>query len=381
LDTGSGQTAFTKKLIVSQNDALTVQSYVVSPGVVQGGIFTFASGTINLQGGADLNLNNTTGNWSGGDLSSTVGGGTVRLYSSAGAPAPTTVLSVYDGGSTLGATLIIGQNSNGTNSPATLNLATSISDMGQMLVLSRSAGIINQPQGVINFNQLRNSATKGGIDMAPGSLSAIRNSGTMWRDIVDAGGDYLTITPPVTDTATGGFFLGTGAAVYFANLYKVNAGAFLVSPGSDAIGVFVGPQGTLSLVSSGQQGAQDQFTFNSDLTVNGGTIQFGYSTGTTEVLNITGNLTINPGSSVVLNVDGRTNGQAADLLNVGGFASINGANLTVNTQEASPASGNTYSFLSAAGGISGSGWAAIFNSGFPANYQIDPANRGQLDVL
>jgi hypothetical protein len=79
-----------------------------------------------------------------------------------------------------------------------------------------------------------------------------------------------------------------------------------------------------------------------------------------------------------MRVDGSTPGQG-DLFDVSGTATINGASLTFTTDNQTPKSGNIYTFLTAGGGISGTGWGSLNYLGFDASYIF--LTPGQLKEL
>jgi hypothetical protein len=83
--------------------------------------------------------------------------------------------------------------------------------------------------------------------------------------------------------------------------------------------------------------------------------------------------------TVSINVNGATSG-VSDKIGVSGTATLSSSTLDVTTQNQSPTSGNTYAFLTAVSGISGSWGSSPVNSGYSATYTFDSMSQGTLDA-
>src|SRR5262249_15225101 len=157
------------------NKSLTVNGTLIA--------LQMAGGSLDLQAGASLNLNNILATWSGTQISTFVGGGTIYVANSS-------QLDIQKDASGLGSSLVVGRDKDGTNSAGTVNFAV-ISPLGnatplnQTVTLLNDAKITNYRLGTINFNQKTDSDIKGGLVMPPGSDSRLDNYGTINRTVKD----------------------------------------------------------------------------------------------------------------------------------------------------------------------------------------------------
>src|SRR5262249_45379607 len=152
------------------------------------------------------------------------------------------------------------------------------------------------------------------------------------------------------------FDLGPDCRIKFSGGFEVKKGTFKQGKGSHSEGEKIVEQGKRAMAAPGAPGVFDYYV-DSSLEVIGGSLEFEYTPGARAILHVAGNLTIMPGSSLTLNVDGSAS-EVSDVIQVDGIASVSGAELHVNTQEQTPDPFNTYTFLTALGGITGTGWAA-----------------------
>ena len=103
----------------------------------------------------------------------------------------------------------------------------------------------------------------------------------------------------------------------------------------------------------------------------GGGLQIDDVAGEVTTVVITGNLDVESGDYISVNIDGSQNG-VSDLIQVQGLLTLNNADLNTTTLNASPTSGWAYTFLQALGQETESGWsiASPINSGYSANYSF-----------
>jgi hypothetical protein len=223
------------------------------------------AGNLVLSGGAALKLDGGSSNWSGGNFNSADGGnGTVYVYDSA------SFLFTADA-SSLGASLVIGQDSQKNDSAGRVLFATLNTDLNNNVTLHNDASITVAPKGTLQFEQGSNSDTKGGIAVADGSKSTITNNGTI--NVENRDGKALKITPAVTAAAaTSSLYVSKTAAVNFVNKYTMSGGAFKMDPGGK-IGGFTASGGKMTFLDPGAAGSYDSY-FTTELIVSNTTIAF-----------------------------------------------------------------------------------------------------------
>jgi hypothetical protein len=347
--------------------------------VVQGGTFEFDGGELDMQTATRIDLDNSTGNWKGGDFSSAPpppAGGNVYVFNGS-------TLNVLQAAQKLGASLVIGQDKNGSDSNGTLNISSTTVGMSGNLTLYQNANITNCAKGTINFLQDVNSATKGGIVVNAGGTSVITSAGTINRTTVDTTGQTLQVLVPTTQggSTNARFNLGAGCAIQFQNaagkgLHIIN-GRLKEGARSSLGGDIKVDSGAFEELGPPDQTGTVSYSINGALTL-GGTLVFDYAAGSLGQLQISGDFTMNAGT-LDINVDGSTNG-ACDRINVGGAWALNGGYLYVNTVNASPQVGWAYQFVTAAS-RTGSGWGSTpSNGGYSASYYFDSSDPGKLDV-
>jgi hypothetical protein len=363
---------FTRTLEVQANAQGNANGLTIAGNVP---IFMMQSGTLNLKGSSwlalsDLNLSpngDPKAVWSGGDLSKN-GDVNAKIY-------------VYNRSEwvikadalNLGATIILGQSKTGADSPATVDLATTDGqgNLSSNLTLYKNANINVMPQGFLNLNQTVNSDTKGGIVNGAGSTGTIDNKGTINRKVADPNAArYLTIGPKVTNSDAGAtFFQDKNTKVNFAGGFDLNAGQYKKIKGADNKGDVNVNGGQITLRDDGTGGAWDVY-FSGNVYVLSGTIDFGGTGGGYGTMHVTGDFSALSGASVNLRVDGSTS-ENCDNIQVDGTATVTLPTVNVNTQNSSPTSGYTYTFLSA-GSFSGmGGWVLGTLSGYSASYVFD----------
>ncbi len=319
LDTLKIVAGYPKSLTVSAGKSLTVSN-----------TFTMSGGTLNLGNGASLNL--TSGlidSWSGGDFSSTSAGGTVYVYNNA-------ELQFYGDAKTLGANIVVGQDSGGVASVGTLDFAKNgnpTTNLNANVTLYNNANITNYAKGTINFYQTANSGTAGGIDMTPaGSTTKIDNYGTINRTVKDGGDAYLTIVPPTTGYAGSTLNLGKQCRILFTNKYNLKAGTFNKGDQSHITGLLANG-GDMNLLDPGTPGMSRTYVDDA-LQWNGGNITFEQNTGGGTIeLDVADDFLMNAGTMTELSGDlaspsgAYQQSNSTVTLNGGGISDSNGIQL------------------------------------------------------
>lgn len=349
-------------------------------GTVGANFFDMEGGTLNLRGGASLaldggapNMGSSSALWSGGDFNSAGDlNGKVYIYKGI-------QFTIQENAAKLGATLIIGQSPAGVDATATVQLASKDGTVGLAgnLSLYKNASIQVKPQGIFLLNQQSSSNTKGGIVNSAFSNGAIDNQGQIARVVVDmTNTNYLTIGPTVTNSAAGALFtMNNNTKIDFQGTFVLQKGILSKAAGSDNKGKIIEPPGgtgTIEIEPAGTVGRYSVF-FSDDVIFQagstGGIVFDNILPGAFATLNFAGQLDLEAGNYVSLNVDGGT-GQS-DILFVSGLTTLNAATLNVYTENQSyPGSG--FLFFTAMGGLAGSGWYGNpVNSGYPANYVFD----------
>ena len=290
-----------------------------------GGISIAQTGALVLQNGAVFSTNNAIN--SQGDLTVT-GSGTLLSYSDVTGSATTTVA---DGGS------IVIADSWRLASDSTLTI-----DGGTVSLNKFSTG-----SGTIYL-----SDPSGGTALTVGTGNG---SSTFSGTIADhsSGPGSLTKTGAGTLTLTG--------ANTFSGTTTISAGTLaLASSGALASSTITAASGATFDVSAVSGG----FTLGSGQTLGGGGAVFGaFTIGSGAVLapgnspgtlSFAGDLTLGAGSTLLVEIGGTSQGTEYDLVSVGGAATLGGS-LAVTWHNGFTASlGDTFTFLSAAGGVSGS---------------------------
>jgi hypothetical protein len=359
---------FTKTLTVTGPNGI-----IVRPQGTNKADFEMAGGTLTLKGAAylslekiDTNMGDPQAVWSGGDLSST-GDANARIY------LYSTTFLVKETAQSLGATLVVGESKAGTPGAVTMYLGTIGSAMAGNLKLYNNADIQVKSLGLLALGQQANTNTKGGIDVVgASSTSKIDNEGTIIRPYGDttAPANFLLVKPKVSNKLDGSkVILGVGAKVNFAGGADLLKGELKMSPGAKTDGTIKALGGAVHLDSSGLAPGTYDVSFLGDLEIQGA-LQIDSVAGVFFTVDVGGDLTLDAGATVMINVNGATTGQSDTLL-VAGQTYLNGANLLVNTQGTSPSSNATYDFLQSAGGTTGTGWGAIQQAGVLADYVFE----------
>jgi hypothetical protein len=336
-----------------------------------GGNVLLSGGTVNLNSGAVLTKSGGFLNWAGGDITGSgsliFDSGGRFIFSGSGdrvldAPNITfafTDLSLPDGTLTLRSG---GLTFNGTTDiPAAVGLyldGGTLTNNGPLNV----AGTFGLYGGTL--------AGAGAINLTGGTIDMPADSTVNWTasgPLTNSGTLNLserTITNPITNTG----IINSGGGLVFSQLFtnqgtvSANAGMTTFSGGLDQTsGSLVlnggGVTGNLA-INGGVLGGSG--TISGDVTIGAGTLSPGFSPGS---LTITGNLTLGPASTTLIELWGATPASGFDVINVGGIATLNGSlNASIGNGYV-PASGASHVFLSA-GSVSGSYAASTLPAGF-----------------
>ena len=333
------------------NDGATLN---VSGNLVVGGATaTIAGGTINLNAGATLTKNTGTLDWSGGTIDGSgtlafTGGGLIafsgsgdRVMSSPNLNFSFTDLNLPAGSLTLqqGTLTFNTTGSNVTTLPAgtTLNLqGGTLNNNGPLSIggtfnisggtyagsgsLLMAGGTLNRSGG--DWTSSGTMTNTGTLNLGAGTYSSpIVNQGTM-----SASG--ATLNAPFTNEGT---FSLTGGTTTFAAGFTQTSGTTTLNGGNAAGNMAINGG---SLLGSG--------TIYGDLYVGAGTLSPGFSPGG---LTITGNLTLSPLSTTLIEVGGLSAGSQFDVINVGGLATLDGTLNVVSWGGYTPASTDAFDFM------------------------------------
>jgi hypothetical protein len=361
---------FANKFELSGNFGLNI---VGAAGLGNRGTFTLANGALNLKNQAWLDLQQTVGTWSKGDLSKDGDAGG-KIYLS-----QTSTLTIRVDATNLGATLVIGQTKTGADSLGRVRIgggAADVDNLANNVTLYKNANLEIHPSGILELAQSANSATRGGIAVGAGSTSAINNQGNINRTVMDSGNQILQITPKVTNTAaSANVTVGATSKIKFVNGLDVTQGKYTPRKGSEVQGVIKLPRGgagKVQLDDGGLPPGTYDVYFDDDLIVETGSIEFGTTPGVFFTIHIGGQLVLLDEASVSLNVDGSAPG-SSDAFEVQGPTVVDSAALQVTTQNQSPPDGSKYIILYPYVGLSGAGWGPLTFAGYPASYFLpDP---------
>ncbi|OYX71911.1 MAG: hypothetical protein B7X99_17540 [Rhizobiales bacterium 17-65-6] len=198
--------------------------------------------------------------------------------------------------------------------------------------------------------RLGGSGTIGGYTTVSGTLAAILNNGTLAADFTDSASVSATLS------GTGAFIKsGVGALNYTGN-GSAFSGATTVVAGLLSVNGSLG--GAVDVLSGGTLGGSG--TVGAVTVASGAALAPGNSIGT---LNVAGDVTFAAGSVYEVEVGGPG---AADLIAAGGQAILQGGTVEVATLDASTSyvTGQSYTILTAQGGITGSFDEAVSEAPF-----------------
>lgn len=220
-----------------------------------------------------------------------------------------------------------------------------------------SAAITNNSSGVVDFS----SSTGPALDhkIAAGSIAGTGNY-KLGANELTVGSNNLstTVSGVIADGGagggTGGSLVKTGTGTLTLSGINTYTGATEVNGGTLAVNGSITASGGVTVNSGGTLGGTG--TVGNTTILSGGALAPGNSIGT---LNVSGNLTFNAASFYTVEVSP----SAADRTNVTGIATLTGATVQA---VALPGSfrAQTYTILTAAGGLGGTQFAGITGSSF-----------------
>ena len=166
---------------------------------------------------------------------------------------------------------------------------------------------------------------------------------------------FYTGPNTLTDCSAAGFYLNAG------QLQRTRGSSFKGCKGKIGGGV-------IRVVDAGGPGRFN--VYFADSVEVGSYLVFNDSVGDYCNLVVNGNLTIDPGAQLMVNVNGSANG-SGDQIQVAGTTTINSAALMVTAQYTYPPYGNTYAFLASSGGFaSGTGWTGVTGMGYYTSWSF-----------
>ena len=185
----------------------------------------------------------------------------------------------------------------------------------------------------------------GNLQLQDGTLR-VTGAGTIDNAIVLGNGLFVNTIETTNDTTLSGVISGSGDVI------KTGSGALTLSASNSATGTLTASAGTVLIDGSydGQVSAQSTGTVRGNGTLNGlvaifsgGTLAAGSSPGS---LTINGNLQLETGSTLAVDISGTTAGTEYDQLTVNGTVTINNALLTVNLGSYSPPFSSSFTIIS-----------------------------------
>ncbi|MAG67867.1 MAG: hypothetical protein CMK74_18700, partial [Pseudomonadales bacterium] len=185
----------------------------------------------------------------------------------------------------------------------------------------------------------------GNLQLQDGTLR-VTGAGTIDNAIVLGNGLFVNTIETTNDTTLSGVISGSGDVI------KTGSGALTLSASNSATGTLTASAGTVLIDGSydGQVSAQSTGTVGGNGTLNGlvaifsgGTLAAGSSPGS---LTINGNLQLETGSTLAVDISGTTAGTEYDQLTVNGTVTINNALLTVNLGSYSPPFSSSFTIIS-----------------------------------
>ena len=338
--TGSSASITDANALALSTSSLGSGSLVVnaSGAITQGGAITAGAASFNA-GSNPITLTNASNDFTGavsltGTTVSITDANTLTLGAVSATDLTVNGAAIDQNGSGV----VVGGTSTLAASTITLNSATN--DFGTVSVSSPGDVSLTDANAIT----IANAAVAGAFNITAASTSFL--SGFSASNYTFSGGSYTlaagtynlggttTIASSATVTASGATINAAGGTMNVSGTFSVFGGSVNV--------------GTLNVIAGGALTGTGTIVGN--VNNSGGTVLPGASPG---VLTINGNYVQGPGGALAIDIGGTTAGTQYDQLIVSGNASLGGTLSTALIGGFVPPPGSTYTFIQAAGGVTG----------------------------